>query len=155
VFLLSPHWARHLYHLDGVHPVKHTTTAAVLRTPTKETRLLDEENCCILYVLISFNVWNFIVSFRITYGKWCQRSCWNSSWLFIELRINIHCHQQNFPCYCLSWLQSVHFLSLLRIFKIDINVILRFTKNIRSVFLWLFLTRFFKISICELHILPL
>ena len=52
-----------------MHALKHTVTAAVLRTPLKETRFLDEENCSILYVLILFKVWNFIVSFRITYGK--------------------------------------------------------------------------------------
>ena len=57
------------YHVDGVHSMKHTVTVAVLRTPTNETPLLEEENCCILYVLILFNVWNFTVSFRITYGK--------------------------------------------------------------------------------------
>jgi hypothetical protein len=61
----------------------------------------------------------------------------------LNWEFNTHCHQQNFRRYYLSWLQSVHFLSLLRILKIDINIILRFTLNIRSLFLWLFLTRFF------------
>jgi len=31
-------------------------TAAVLRTPTNETCLLDEENCCIFYISILFKV---------------------------------------------------------------------------------------------------
>jgi len=55
----------------------------------------------------------------------------------LNWEFNIHCHQQNSHCYYLSWLQSVHFLSLLRIFKIDINVTHQFTLNIRSLFLWL------------------
>lgn len=55
----------------------------------------------------------------------------------LNWEFNIHCHQQNFRRYYLSWLQSVHFLSLLRIFKIDIYVILQFTLNIKSLFLWL------------------
>ena len=157
MFLLSSHWARHLYHLDGVHMLKHTVTAAVLRTPKNETHLLDEENCCILYVLIFIQGLKLhcLFSYYLRENDDVRGLIGTVRVCLLNWEFNIHCHQQNCHCYYLSCLQSLHFLSLLRILKIDINVIFWFTLNIRSLFLWLFLTRFFKISIREFYIPPL